>query len=172
MIKKQHETEKDLNVTQGVRELAARPASARLLEAARQTPQEVFAAYETTPQGQPRPDIMRALFGRNELARKKADSILKRLFKAFINPFTIVLIVLAAISFVTDYVIAEPEERDLTAVLIVGIMVSSAAPCGLCRKCARAMRRNACRRWSKPPLRSCVTARAGNARFRSLLWAT
>ena len=123
MIKKQHETEKDLNVTQGVRELAARPASARLLEAARQTPQEVFAAYETTPQGQPRPDIMRALFGRNEIARKKADSILKRLFKAFINPFTVVLIVLAAISFITDYVIVEPEERDLTAVLIVGIMV-------------------------------------------------
>ena len=123
MIKKQLETEKDLNVTQGVRELAARPASARLLEAARQTPQEVFAAYETTPQGQPRPDIMRALFGRNELARKKADSILKRLFKAFINPFTVVLIVLAVISFITDYVIVEPEDRDLTAVLIVGIMV-------------------------------------------------
>ena len=123
MIKKQHKTEKDLNVTQGVRELAGRPASARLLEAARQTPQEVFAAYETTPQGQPRPDIMRALFERNELARKKADSILKRLFKAFINPFTVVLIVLAAISFITDYVIVEPEERDLTAVLIVGIMV-------------------------------------------------
>ena len=98
MIKKQLETEKDLNVTQEVRGLAARPASARLLEAARQTPQEVFAAYETTPQGQPRPDIMRALFGRNELARKKADSILKRLFKAFINPFTVVLIVLAVIS--------------------------------------------------------------------------
>ena len=86
-------------------------------------PQEVFAAYETTPQGQPRPDIMRALFGRNELARKKADSILKRLFKAFINPFTVVLIVLAVISFITDYVIVEPEDRDLTAVLIVGIMV-------------------------------------------------
>ena len=123
MIKKQLETEKDLNVTQGARELAARHASARLLEAARQTPQEVFAAYETTPQGQPRPDIMRALFGRNELARKKADSILKRLFKAFINPFTVVLIVLAVISFITDYVIVEPEDRDLTAVLIVGIMV-------------------------------------------------
>ena len=123
MIKKQLETEKDLNVTQEVRGLAARPASARLLEAARQTPQEVFAAYETTPQGQPRPDIMRALFGRNELARKKADSILKRLFKAFINPFTVVLIVLAVISFITDYVIVEPEDRDLTAVLIVGIMV-------------------------------------------------
>lgn len=123
MIKKQLETEKDLNVTQEVRGLAARPASARLLEAARQTPQEVFAAYETTPQGQPRPDIMRALFGRNELAHKKADSILKRLFKAFINPFTVVLIVLAVISFITDYVIVEPEDRDLTAVLIVGIMV-------------------------------------------------
>lgn len=39
MIKKQLETEKDLNVTQEVRGLAARPASARLLEAARQTPQ-------------------------------------------------------------------------------------------------------------------------------------
>ena len=45
MIKKQLETEKVLNVTQGVRELAARHASARLLEAARQTPQEVFVAY-------------------------------------------------------------------------------------------------------------------------------
>ena len=164
MIKKQLETEKDLNVTQEVRGLAA-----RLLEAARQTPQEVFAAYETTPQGQPRPDIMRALFGRNELARKKADSILKRLFKAFINPFTVVLIVLAVISFITDYVIVEPEDRDLTAVLIVGIMVFIS---GLCRKCARATRRNVCRRWSRPPLRSCVTARAGSAPFRSLLWAT
>ena len=112
MIKKQLETEKDLNVTQEVRGLAARPASARLHESARQTPQEVFAAYETTPQGQPRPDIMRALFGRNELARKKADSILKRLFKAFINPFTVVLIVLAGISFITDYAIGEPEETE------------------------------------------------------------
>ena len=34
-----------------------------------------------------------------------------------------VLIVLAVISFITDYVIVEPEDRDLTAVLIVGIMV-------------------------------------------------
>ena len=173
MIKKQLETEKDLNVTQEVRGLAARPASARLLEAARQTPQEVFAAYETTPQGQPRPDIMRALFGRNELARKKADSILKRLFKAFINPFTVVLIVLAVISFITDYVIVEPEDRRSSPPFSSSASwFSSAARCGLCRKCARATRRNVCRRWSRPPLRSCVTARAGNAPFRSLLWAT
>ena len=172
MIKKQLETEKDLNVTQEVRGLAARPASARLLEAARQTPQEVFAAYDTTPQGQPRPDIMRALFGRNELARKKADSILKRLFKAFINPFTVVLIVLAVISFITDYVIVEPEDRDLTAVLIVGIMVFIS---GTLRFVQEVRSGNAAERLQamvKTPLRSCVTARAGNAPFRSLLWAT
>lgn len=116
---------------------------------------EVFAAYETTPQGQPRPDIMRALFGRNELARKKADSILKRLFKAFINPFTVVLIVLAVISFITDYVIVEPEDRDLTAVLIVGIMVFISGTLPVCAGSALGQRcRNVCRRWSRPPLRS------------------
>ena len=123
MIKKQHEMEKGLPVTQELRELAARPATVRLLEAAGQTPREVFDAYETTLQGLARPEAMRELFGRNELARKKADSILKRLFRAFINPFTVVLIILAVISFITDYVIVAPEERDLTAVLIVGIMV-------------------------------------------------
>lgn len=123
MIKKQHEMEKGLPVTQELRELATRPATVRLLEAAGQTPREVFDAYETTPQGLARPEAMRELFGRNELARKKADSILKRLFRAFINPFTVVLIILAVISFITDYVIVAPEERDLTAVLIVGIMV-------------------------------------------------
>lgn len=123
MIKKQYEMEKELSVTQGLRELAARPATARLLEAASRTPHEVFDAYETTPQGLARPEAMRELFGRNELARKKADSILKRLFRAFVNPFTVVLIVLAVISFITDYVIVAPEERDLTAVLIVGVMV-------------------------------------------------
>ncbi|WP_308775548.1 magnesium-translocating P-type ATPase [uncultured Bilophila sp.] len=123
MIKKQYEMEKELSVTQGLRELAARPATARLLEAASRTPREVFDAYETTPQGLARPEAMRELFGRNELARKKADSILKRLFRAFVNPFTVVLIVLAVISFITDYVIVAPEERDLTAVLIVGVMV-------------------------------------------------
>ena len=75
------------------------------------------------PKDSPGPTSCGRCSGRNELARKKADSILKRLFKAFINPFTVVLIVLAVISFITDYVIVEPEDRDLTAVLIVGIMV-------------------------------------------------
>ncbi|MFQ8887322.1 MAG: cation-transporting P-type ATPase [Bilophila wadsworthia] len=115
---------------------------------------------------------MRALFGRNELARKKADSILKRLFKAFINPFTVVLIVLAVISSSPTTSSSSRRIAISPPFLIVGIMFSSAARCGLCRKCARATRRNVCRRWSRPPLRSCVTARAGNAPFRSLLWAT
>ena len=62
---------------------------------------------------------MRSLFGANVLTHRKRDSLPKRLAGAFINPFTAVLAALALISFVTDYLIAAPQDRDLTAVIIV-----------------------------------------------------
>lgn len=97
----------------------------RLLDAARKTPQELFEAYMSSPNGLGafRVESMRSLFGANVLTRSKRESLAKRLAGAFINPFTAVLAVLALISFVTDYLIAAPRDRDLTAVIIVGVMV-------------------------------------------------
>lgn len=97
----------------------------RLRDAARKTPQELFEAYMSSPRGLSafRVESMRSLFGANVLTHRKRDSLPKRLAGAFINPFTAVLAALALISFVTDYLIAAPQDRDLTAVIIVGVMV-------------------------------------------------
>lgn len=62
-------------------------------------------------------------YGQNVITHEKKESFFKKAFKAYITPFTIVLILLAIISFVTDYVIVPASDRDLTAVLIITSMV-------------------------------------------------
>ncbi|XEN37826.1 magnesium-translocating P-type ATPase [Paraclostridium ghonii] len=63
-------------------------------------------------------------YGLNEITDKNNDTWYKRLFHAFVNPFTIILVVLALISFITDFIIAPPEDKSLTAVIIIGTMVT------------------------------------------------
>ncbi|MGL4450588.1 MAG: magnesium-translocating P-type ATPase [Sarcina sp.] len=60
--------------------------------------------------------------GFNELSKKKESQILKALM-AFINPFTIVLGILAVVSFITDFLLSPVSERDLTTVIIILTMV-------------------------------------------------
>ena len=45
--------------------------------------------------------------------------MLYRLRKAFVNPFTVILFVLASISFVTDVLLASNFSRDMTTVVII-----------------------------------------------------
>ncbi len=42
---------------------------------------------------------------------------------AFVNPFTLVLLVIAAISFLTSYVLAKPGEKSLSAVIVIVVLV-------------------------------------------------
>jgi Mg2+-importing ATPase len=62
-------------------------------------------------------------YGKNEVSHEKPPAWYVQLFKAFNNPFIWVLVGLAAVSYVLDYAIAEPEDKDLTAVIILSIMV-------------------------------------------------
>ncbi|MGE9553747.1 magnesium-translocating P-type ATPase [Erwinia amylovora] len=64
--------------------------------------------------------------GKNQVANEKAPHALVQLFQAFNNPFIWVLMVLAVVSFFTDYFIPlrHGEETDLTGVTIMLIMVS------------------------------------------------
>lgn len=66
-----------------------------------------------------------AHYGKNQVVTEKAPHALLQLFQAFNNPFIWVLIVLAGISFVTDYLLPtrKGEETDLTGVLIMMVMV-------------------------------------------------
>ncbi|WP_432323509.1 magnesium-translocating P-type ATPase [Yersinia enterocolitica] len=65
------------------------------------------------------------LYGLNEVAHEKAPAALIQLLAAFNNPFIFVLMILAAISFVTDYwlPLQRGEETDLVGVSIIVTMV-------------------------------------------------
>lgn len=63
--------------------------------------------------------------GENEVAHEKVPPAWKQFLAAFNNPFIYVLIILAAISFITDYYIPSlsNEDIDLTGVIIIITMV-------------------------------------------------
>ncbi len=100
-------------------------AKKRLLAAAVQSQDSVLKKYSNTYEGfsPERVEKMRGKYGENRITYQNGDSLLKRLFKAFINPFTVVLLVLAVISFVTDVVMAAPGDKDAVSVIIVLAMV-------------------------------------------------
>lgn len=106
--------------------LKALDAKNRLLLAAEQTPDEVLACYNNTMQGYEQSQVQEMLsqYGRNTLLQKSKESICKRLFEAFVNPFSIVLFVLACISFTTDYLLAPPGEREISTVVIVTTIIT------------------------------------------------
>ncbi len=104
---------------------AASRANSRLLQASRKSQDSVLDIYHNTYEGYAGSDVkkMRDQFGENRITYGKGDSLPKRLVRAFINPFTLVLIVLAVISFLTDFMFAEPGDQDILSVVIVLSMV-------------------------------------------------
>lgn len=106
-------------------QLAGNSAHDRLYDAARTSPHDILAVYNSSLSGLVDADISfhRDVFGENVLRRSHRATLVGRLVKACINPFTVVLLILACISFVTDYIIVPPEQKDLSAVSIVVLMV-------------------------------------------------
>lgn len=65
----------------------------------------------------------RIKYGKNALSGRASDTALYRLRRAFINPFTIILFVLAAVSFLTDVVLASNFSRNITTAVIILCML-------------------------------------------------
>ena len=59
----------------------------------------------------------------NEISHEKPKPWFVQLANAFINPFTLVLLVIAAISFLTSYVLAPTGEKNLSAVIVIVVLV-------------------------------------------------
>lgn len=112
-------------LAKNVHQLAETSARDRLHNAARTSPHDILTAYQSSLNGLTATAIPshRTLFGENVLRRSQRATLAGRLVKACINPFTVVLLILACISFVTDYIIVPPEQKDLSAVTIVVLMV-------------------------------------------------
>ena len=89
---------------------------------------ETHSLYDklgTTPQGMTKPliDISRKTHGDNRVTHGNKVSLFKRISVAFINPFTVILFGLAAVSAFTDVIFAEPGEADLMTVMVIITMV-------------------------------------------------
>lgn len=105
--------------------LKAMRAQERLKEAAILDTEELTTNLKSTREGLQtrRVDKAREDFGENKIKYGKEDSVLMKVIKAFINPFTSILIALALVSGFTDIILAEPGEADPTTVIIITLMV-------------------------------------------------
>ncbi|MEG0685786.1 MAG: HAD-IC family P-type ATPase, partial [Erysipelotrichales bacterium] len=101
----------------------------KLLKISRLDQEAVLSELNTTINGlnEDQVEDSRELHGDNTITHDEGNTILKRLFEAFINPFTAILIFLAIVSFSTDVVLplraGNPEDVDILTVIIIVSMV-------------------------------------------------
>ncbi len=86
---------------------------------------DVFVSLFTTSDGISQTDYEnnKEVYGVNEIDTGKEDSRFVKLLKSFINPFTLILIGLAVVSFIMDFILAPVGEKDLTTSIIIIVMV-------------------------------------------------
>ena len=65
----------------------------------------------------------RDLYGENIITKGQEDSILKKIYESIINPFTVILLVIALVSLVTNVWLAKPGEEDPTTSIIIVVLV-------------------------------------------------
>ena len=96
------------------------------LVAAIQTPfKESLAFYHTSLKGLDSEQVQenRDLYGENTITKGQEDSIFKKIYESIINPFTIILLVIAFISLVTNVWLAKPSQEDPTTSIIIVVLV-------------------------------------------------
>ena len=97
----------------------------RLIYAAEQEMDIIYRTYHSSARGLS-PDSVgeaRDTYGDNHIAGEKKGTWIQAIIHAFVNPFTAVLFVLAAVSFVMDVLMAAPGEADPVAMIIIMTMV-------------------------------------------------
>lgn len=103
--------------TDGIRE--------RLYWAATHEESEILTRYDI-PAGGLTADLAELSaekYGKNVLTYKKKGTLFKRLFSAYVNPFTVILLVLAVVSVFTDIVFADTDSRNYVTVIVISVMV-------------------------------------------------
>ena len=97
----------------------------RLIEAAEKDTLTLYGQYNSSEKGLNSQDILeiREKYGDNTVSYGKKESLIQRIRKAFVNPFTVILIGLAGVSLVTDVILAAPNEKEPMTVIIIVTMV-------------------------------------------------
>ena len=97
----------------------------RLVAALQLPMQETLAIYKTAFRGLTEEQVEenRDLYGENIITKGQEDSILKKIYESIINPFTVILLVIALVSLVTNVWLAKPGEEDPTTSIIIVVLV-------------------------------------------------
>lgn len=97
----------------------------RLVAALQLPVKETLAIYKTTFRGLTEEQVEenRDLYGENIITKGQEDSILKKIYESIINPFTVILLVIALVSLVTNVWLAKPGEEDPTTSIIIVVLV-------------------------------------------------
>lgn len=97
----------------------------RLRESSRLNKEDLFNRYESGEKGldEKQVELNRNQYGKNKIEIEKEDSFFVKALKAFIDPFTLILILLAGVSVVTDIILAPVGEKDPMTVIIIFTMV-------------------------------------------------
>jgi len=92
---------------------------------ARKTIENLFDTFQTSKKGLSEGQAIRARneYGDNKISYGKKTPFFIEMVKAYITPFTLVLIGLGITSFITDVVIVAPEDRDFFGSSIIFAMV-------------------------------------------------
>ena len=105
---------------------AANRSDGWLREAAGCTETELLARLDAAPAGltEEQAEAAREKYGPNALARPRRKRAPRRLLEAFADPFSLVLLLLAAVSACTDILLAPAGQRDFMTVGIITVMVA------------------------------------------------
>lgn len=97
----------------------------RLFAALREGADQTLANYKTSLQGLRSSQVEenRDLYGENVITKGTEDSIFKKIYESIINPFTVILLVIALVSMVTNVWLAKPGEEDPTTSIIIVVLV-------------------------------------------------
>ncbi len=97
----------------------------RMIFAAKATGQDLLLRLGTEPGGLPADRLEEALdtYGKNIVTTGKRLPLFRRIAAALINPFTGILLLLAAVSAVTDIALKPAGEKNPTTVIIIAAMV-------------------------------------------------
>ncbi len=99
-----------------------------ILDAAKMTPQELADALGNGENGLTEDAVLlkQEIYGKNVVRTGNESTPLKRLAASLFNPFNIVLMVIALITFITDVVVSSTDDYSTVIIILILIGVSSA----------------------------------------------
>lgn len=97
----------------------------RLIAALQEPLESTFANYKTSSLGlvDDQVEENRDTYGENVITKGQEDSMIKKIYESIINPFTVILLVIALVSFITNVWLAKPGEQDPTTSIIIVTLV-------------------------------------------------